>query len=152
MTISRECPAVKCRDGHPGNTSEGVKTQLVCTGNDGLLLTSNESHAYYQDHHISHCVSFVDEWNIPYGILTHILTDNETQFIRKFIDSLCPSWRTKHLTATLHHPQTNGKERRFYNTIVVRSWKYVAEHQRNRYIYVQPLTWAHTSKFNTLWI
>lgn len=48
----------------------------------------------------------------PYGILTHKLTDSDSQFTNKFLATLCSLIGTKQLTTTKNHLQTNGQVER----------------------------------------
>lgn len=49
----------------------------------------------------------VDNWVIPYGILTYLLTDTGPQFMPKIIAVATVCLDVKHLTTTAFHLQTN---------------------------------------------
>lgn len=51
----------------------------------------------------------MDHWIIRYGIPDYFLTDDGSKFLSKFFESLCAFLGKKHLTITVHHPQTNGQ-------------------------------------------
>lgn len=87
-----------------------------------------------------------NDWVIPYGIPTYILTDNGTQLTSKSFATLCTHLGTKQLTTTAYHPQTNGQVERYNKTIVTRLRHYVAKNQRDWDIFVQPLTYAYRSQ------
>ena len=86
---------------------------------------------------------FLDNWVIPYGIPSYVLTDNGPQFTSKFFACLCAFLGSKLLNTTAYHPQTNGQAERFNRTIVARMRHYVNEHQTDWDDYVQPLTYGY---------
>lgn len=88
----------------------------------------------------------IDNWIMPYGILTQLLTDNEKQLFSKFLESLCALLGTKHLTTTAFHPQTNGQAKQFIKTTTSTLPHYVPEHQRDWNLYVQSLTYLYSTK------
>lgn len=63
---------------------------------------------------------FVDNWVIPYGILTYSLTDNGPYFVSKLFRVVTACLGVKHLITTAYHPHINSKVERFIRTIVAR--------------------------------
>lgn len=88
----------------------------------------------------------VENWIMRYDIPTYLLTDNGPQFDSKFFAAICVRLGLKHLTMTAYHLQTNGQVKRFNQTIAGRLRQYVAEHQTDWDLYVQPLTYAHNAQ------
>lgn len=102
---------------------------------------------------------FLENWITPYQLLSHVLKDHGTQFVRKFFTSFCFSLRVKKHTPAAYHPHTNGHVDCYNGTIVASLLHYVAEPQRDWDIHVQPLTYAYviqmhrengTSQLNTI--
>lgn len=50
---------------------------------------------------------FVDNWIPKFGILETVLTENDPQFTSKVFQAVCAKLRTRPLTTTKYHPQTN---------------------------------------------
>lgn len=88
----------------------------------------------------------MDNKIIPFGILTHVLTGNGTQFLRKFFKSPCGFLGTKHLTTTTYHPEPNRQGERLNMTSIARLQNYKAEHEGDRIICVQNLTYEYNSQ------
>lgn len=83
---------------------------------------------------LSHIVLlFMDNWIVRYGILTHVLTENETHFTNTFFETLCSILGTEHLTLKSCHPQTTGKAKRFNEIIMATLQHCVPEHHRLGY-------------------
>ena len=57
--------------------------------------------------------AFVTHWVIPYGMPSHLLSDNGPQFVAKFFEAVCLLLGLNHVTTTAYHPQTNGKTERY---------------------------------------
>ena len=88
-------------------------------------------------------MAFLDTWVYVYGAPKFLLTDNGPQFVAKFFETICSMLGVRHFTTTAYHPQTNGQAERFNRTIVQRLRHYVAEHQTDWDLYIQPLTYAY---------
>ena len=88
--------------------------------------------------------AFIEHWVIPYGMPRHMLTDNGPQFIAKFFEAVCLLLKTKHVTTTAYHPQTNGQAERYNQTLChrLRVFKDTASWDR----LVQPLTYAYNNQ------
>lgn len=82
---------------------------------------------------------FLDNWVIPYGISTNLLTYNGLGFFLKFFAAVTALLGIKSLSAIAFHPQTNAQVERFNRTMVPRLGKYMAGHQYNWMQYGQPL-------------
>lgn len=89
---------------------------------------------------------FLDNWIVPFGSSGYVLTDNGPQFVGKFFAFVWDDLGVKHLTMTAYHPRTNAQSERFNRTIITRLRHFIAEHQRNWDIYVQPLTYAYNNQ------
>jgi transposase InsO family protein len=61
---------------------------------------------------------FVHEWYCVYGAPVILLTDNGTQFVSKFFQTVCRLLGVKQVFTTAYHPQTNGQYERFNSTIL----------------------------------
>lgn len=91
----------------------------------------------------AHLVSlFVKNWITPYGTTTHVLTDSESQFMRKLFERICAFLGTEHISTKLYHLQTSRQEKYSIKTIIAiaRLQHYVAEYQKGSDIYNQPVT------------
>lgn len=109
-------PTEICRIGHAGITFEDINWQAARIGNDGQVLEVNET-LQTSNMTLSHIASlFMDQWLTPFGIQKHLVTDNETQFVSRFVESLGTFLGANHLTTTAHHLQTNEQAERFNNT------------------------------------
>lgn len=82
---------------------------------------------------------FLDHRIIPFGIQNYVLTDNGAQFVIKFFATTCGDLGIKHSTTAAYHPQTNAQVERYNEKIVTRLRHYIADHQRDRDVFVQPL-------------
>lgn len=90
-----------------------------------------------------------DKGTTLYGIPAHVLTNNETQFVSKFYQSLWDFLGTKYQMTTAYNPQTNGQAERFDKMITATLQHYQSEHQRDWNIfniYVQPLTYLYDAE------
>lgn len=76
------------------------------------------------------------------GILTHDLTDNGSHFFSRFFELQWAFFGTKHRTTTAYLLQNIKIVEHCNKTIVTRLQHYVADHQRDRDIYVQPMTFT----------
>lgn len=77
----------------------------------------------------SHIAAFaMDNWTIPYGIPTNVLTDSRTQFVSKFFQFLCAFLGRKRLTTTAYHLQTNRQAEPFNKRLIARLPNYVPYH------------------------
>jgi transposase InsO family protein len=72
---------------------------------------------------------FVHEWYCVYGAPVIILTDNGTQFVSKFFQTVCRLLGVKQVFTTAYHPQTNGKCERFNRTILSALSHYISDNQ-----------------------
>lgn len=68
----------------------------------------------------THIANVFDHWVISYGIATYLWTDNDPQFISKFVATICTYPGVIHLTTTDYRSQTNGNVERCKKTIVAR--------------------------------
>jgi Integrase core domain len=62
--------------------------------------------------------AFVLDWVALYGIPLLLLTDNGTQIISKFFQTVCRLLGVKQLFTTAYHPSTNGQVERFNQTVL----------------------------------
>lgn len=85
---------------------------------------------------------FVDNWVIPFDILTYLQNDTGRLFFSKFFATKTKRLEIKHLTTTAFHPQTVGQVEWFPTTILARLWHYVTKHQTDCDQYVQLLMYA----------
>lgn len=88
---------------------------------------------------------FFDYWLVLYRISTYFLADEDVQFTSKFFATLCTLLGVKHLTTTPYHPQTNGQAEIYYKTILTCLRNYIAEHQKDRDIFVMALKDPYTT-------
>lgn len=72
---------------------------------------------------------FLDYCIIPYGIPTHLFTDNGPQFMGKFFAAIFELLGTEKITTTCYHPQTNGQTETYIKTIVNLLRHFVSESQ-----------------------
>lgn len=93
--------------------------------------------------------AFLENWVISYEIPNYLLTDNGLQFVAKFFAAICLYMGLNQVTTTAYHPQTNGQTERYNKTIVARLRHYVAEHQSDWDVYVQPLTYDYHSQVHS---
>lgn len=91
---------------------------------------------------------FMDNWIIPYGIPTFLLTYNGLQFVSQFFRTLCSLLGTKHVTTTSYQPQRNGQTERYNKTISYRLRHYLAENKRYFDHYLQLLTYAYNAQIH----
>jgi Integrase core domain len=75
--------------------------------------------------------AFVLDWVAVYGIPLLLLTDNGTQFIYKFFQTVCRLLGVKQLFTTANHPSTNGQVERFNQTVLKSVAHFVSEHQND---------------------
>lgn len=66
--------------------------------NDKLV---NKRDAYYEH--------LLDKWAIPYRIPANVLTDNGTQSVSKFLETMCNFLALKHLKTPAPQPKSNGQ-------------------------------------------
>lgn len=96
---------------------------------------------------VSHIVFlFTNYWIMPYGIPTHVLTGNGTQFGREFFESLSPLLWMKHQTTIECHIETNREAERLDKKVIARLKHYVPQQQRDWEIYVEPLTYVYDAQ------
>lgn len=88
---------------------------------------------------------FFDHWVVPYDIPKYHLTGNSPQFVSKFFETICTYLGVKQLTNTAYHSQAIGQVERYNKTIVTRLRHYVAEHQKDREIFDQRLTYVYNT-------
>lgn len=82
---------------------------------------------------------------IHYNIPTFLVTDSDTNAFRKLIGTRCNFFGLKHLTTTPYHPQTNGQAERLNRILIARLRHYVAEHQHDWDIFMQPLAYTYNT-------
>jgi transposase InsO family protein len=73
--------------------------------------------------------AFVLDWVAVYGITLHLLTDNGTQFISKFFQTVYRLLGVKQLFTIAYHPSTNGQVEHFNQTVLKSVTHFVSEHQ-----------------------
>jgi hypothetical protein len=73
--------------------------------------------------------AFVLNWVAVYGIPLLLLTDNGTQFISKFFQTVFRLLGVKQLFTTACHPSKNGQVERFNQTVLKSVTHFVSEHQ-----------------------
>lgn len=88
-------------------------------------------------------------WIIHYGILSFLLTDHEPQFDAKLFLKSCHSLKVGYLGTTTHHPQANGRVKRFNRALVTRLPHYMFDYQKNRDRCVQPPAYVFNTPVNT---
>lgn len=74
---------------------------------------------------------FLDQWIIAYSIPSFILSDNGSQLLFKFFETLRGLLGAKQITTTAYHPETNGQVERFHRTMVTQLSHNVTEQQHN---------------------
>lgn len=89
---------------------------------------------------------FFDQWTILYDILSILLTDNGTQIVFKFFETMCGLLGAKQLNTTAYHTQTNGRAERLSKTVVDRLRNYVAGQKHDWDRFVHPLTYAYNKQ------
>lgn len=90
---------------------------------------------------------FLEDWIIPYDIISYLLTDNGPQFVAKCFSSVCASLGRQQLTTTGYLPQTTGfgnRQTERYNNIIVAHLRHYVVKQRGDWDdFVQRLTYAY---------
>lgn len=83
-------------------------------------LYSKQMRAVPSSNTLAFCMASLrmDNWIIVYYIPTYVLMDNRTHLVSKLFHFLCAFIGTKHLTTTVHHPQTNGHAERSNKTYI----------------------------------
>lgn len=71
----------------------------------------------------------MDNWIIPYGIQTHMMTDNGTQFVSKFFRNFMHRLGYERLHDYDVPLTTNGLANRFNKMMIARLRYYVAEQE-----------------------
>lgn len=94
--------------------------------------------------------AFLDHWMYAYGAPAHVLTDNGRQFVARYLDAVCAIVGAKNYLTAAYHPPTRSQTERFNATIVQRLRRYIEEHQRDLYIYLQPFTYAYSLQVHHL--
>lgn len=89
---------------------------------------------------------FLHDWIIPYKVFPYLLTDKAKQFTCEFFDTLCTHLGTKQLTKTAIYTQKEKLMKRYDKKIASQLRHYVADHQRNWEIIVQPLIYAYNKQ------
>lgn len=79
-------------------------------------------------------------WTFKNGKPTPVLTDDGIRLVRMFVKRIRAILETSNLTTTAFRSQTSGHQERFSKTIIAGLPRYVAVHQRDSDIFVQPLT------------
>jgi transposase InsO family protein len=74
---------------------------------------------------------FFYESYCAYGAPVILLTDNGTQFVSKFFQTVCRLLGVKQVLITAYHPQTNGQCERFNRTILSTLSHYISDDQDN---------------------
>lgn len=59
-----------------------------------------------------------DQWIIPHGIPSYLLTDDETLLVSRLFAAVWALLGARHLTTFVDHKQTNGHAKRFKETIL----------------------------------
>jgi RNase H-like domain found in reverse transcriptase/Reverse transcriptase (RNA-dependent DNA polymerase)/Integrase zinc binding domain/Integrase core domain/Chromo (CHRromatin Organisation MOdifier) domain len=88
---------------------------------------------------------FLFDWYCVYGPPVILLTDNGSQFISKFFQSVCKLLGVKQTFSTAYHPQTNGQCERFNRTVLNSISHYISDNQDNW----DELSYVATYAFNT---
>jgi transposase InsO family protein len=73
--------------------------------------------------------SFVLDWVAVYGIPLLVLTDNVTQYIFKFFQTVCWLLGIKQLFIIAYNPSTNGQVERFNQTVLKKDHALRVVHQ-----------------------
>jgi Integrase core domain/Chromo (CHRromatin Organisation MOdifier) domain len=89
--------------------------------------------------------AFVNEWFCVYGAPVVLLSDNGTQFVSKFFQSVCRLLGVKQVFTTAYHPASNGQCERFNRTVLNAITHYVSDNQDNW----DELSYTATYAYNT---
>jgi hypothetical protein len=60
---------------------------------------------------------FINQWTYIYGVPSHLLSDQGTEFCNKLLKEVCTILRINRLTTTPYHPQTNAQAEVFNKTM-----------------------------------
>ncbi|MCP4243484.1 MAG: DDE-type integrase/transposase/recombinase, partial [bacterium] len=94
---------------------------------------------------------FVDQVVARYGLPTRLLTDNGSNFVARFMATVCRLLKVKRVFTTTYHPQTDGVVERFNGTLKAMLRKYIADDQKDWDDHVRLLLLAYnTSKHAAL--
>ncbi|MCP4243485.1 MAG: transposase family protein [bacterium] len=86
-----------------------------------------------------------------YGLPTRLLTDNGSNFVARFMATVCRLLKVKRVFTTTYHPQTDGVVERFNGTLKAMLRKYIADDQKDWDDHVRLLLLAYnTSKHAAL--
>lgn len=89
---------------------------------------------------------FFDLWVMFYGASSYRFTENATKIFRKCFGTLRTNLGSKDMRTTAYRSQTT-KQVEFYNkTVVTRLHHNVVTYQRDRDLFVQPLTYAYNTQ------
>ena len=88
-------------------------------------------------------VSFVEHWIFKYGPPKTLISDNEKQFVAKFLQSVCSLQGLSNIFKSMYHPQTNGRVERYNRRILAMIRSYINEHQDDWDRYATALTYAY---------
>jgi transposase InsO family protein len=75
--------------------------------------------------------AFIKEWYCIYGAPSFLLSDNGTQFVSKFFQSVCRLLGVRQVFTTAYHPTSNGQCERFNRTVINAITHYVSDNQDN---------------------
>lgn len=90
-----------------------------------------------------------DNFILPYGIPTYLLTDNSTQSVSsEFFKTICHFLGMKHLKTIAYHHQTSEQAERYNRMLIARLHHYRARHQHGWDSFVQPLTYMKITQVN----
>lgn len=81
--------------------------------------------------------SFSDGQIILHGFPVHRFMETALRSTIRFFNAFA-TFGTEHLTTTTCQQHTHGQPKPFNNTIMIRFWQYLSEHQQSRDKYVQP--------------
>lgn len=86
--------------------------------------------------------AFLNQLMYAYGASAFGLTDNEKLSALKFFGDDCAMLGREHYLTAAYHPQKKTQTQQFSEIVVQRLPRYVEEHWKDWYIYLQPLTYA----------
>lgn len=86
---------------------------------------------------------FLENWAANYFIPSNLLTENDLQFVSKFLAAVCSTLGLNNITTTEFHPQAKGLAERFISTSISQYRHHMFEPQTDSDNYPLPLTYAY---------
>lgn len=117
--VSSECTIEISSDGQFGTTAKNVWRQPSRTGDDCLLIKPKKSLNGVYNLTGSHFESlFMDNWDIPHSVPTHILIEKGIHFVSTFPKMPCAFLGTMSLRTAAVLSQTPGQAERFNKRVI----------------------------------